>query len=280
MEPKSKKSVLILIIVLMVIVIPSAIWGTFNHFASTNVASDTNVNKSFSYNGKLYFYNNNTLLGTYTCKYSNCNYATGTIDDTNYNLKYHKVTPSKIEMINNKYAFLTDNDSASDSVILYDITGNRVAGTFAAVKNYGVGIENNDFILKNSEGLWGVIGLGDTTSLVIPYSYNYIGLHDIEANNSTSLEADIFAVKDTIGWKLISNQNVDLTKYYNYPIYDYNAKYVALKNSDLYYLYDYSNNLIVSFGYKDIKFIGEYVGVINSTNQFYLLNPSTTGDAS
>jgi hypothetical protein len=282
MEPKNKKSVLVLIIILMIIVLPCAGWGTYKHFVSGTKASDNNVNKSFKYNNKLYFYNNSNLIGTYACTKSNCNYASETIDDSNYDLNYYNDNNiDQVKMINNKYAFLIDSDSADNNqIILYDIINNRISGTFSSVKDYTIGIENNYYIIKNTDGLWGVVSLNDTPSLIVPYSYNYIGLHNIIANNSTKLEADIFAVKDTTGWKLISNKNVDLTKYFSYPIYDYSAKYVALKNNNLYYLYDYSNNLVISFGYKDLKFIGEYVGVVNSSNQFYLLNPNTTADAS
>ena len=285
MQPKNKKSVLILIIVLMIIVIPCSIWGTINHFTASN-KSDNNVNKEFHYNNKLYFYNVNNLLGTYTCTNSVCDYAYGTIDDSSYALRYHQVTTDEqIKLVNNRYAFIVDTTSSNApykdaNVILYDVVGGRNTGTFSAVKNYAIGLENNQYIIKNMEGLWGVVALNDTPSLIIPYSYNYIGIHDVPANNSTSLETDTYVVKDTTGWKLISNQNVDLTSYFNYPIYDYNSKYVAVKNNDYYFLYDYSNNLVVSFGYKNIKFMGEYIGVLNSNNQFYVINPTTTADLS
>ena len=269
----------------MIIVIPSSIWGTVNHFMATN-KSDTNVNKEFHYNNKLYFYNLNNLIGTYNCTNTICDYAYGTIDDSVYALNYHKVTTDEqVKLVNNKYAFIVDTTSSNvpykdSKITLYDVSNSRNTGTFNAVKNYAVGLENNQFIIQNNAGLWGVVALNDTPSLVVPYTYNFIGVHDVSANNSTSLETDTFVVKDTSGWKLINKQNVDLTGYFSYPIYDYNSKYVAVKNNDYYFLYDYNNNLIISFGYKNIKFMGEYIGVLNSNNQFYVINPTNTAELS
>ena len=135
-------------------------------------------------------------------------------------------------------------------------------------------------MLQNSDGLWGVIGLNDTPSLVIPYSYNYIGVHDVLANNTTTLETDIYAVSDSSGWKLINKGNTNLTSYYSFPIYDYNSQYVILKNNNYYFLYNYQNTPVITFGYSKMMFMGEYVGVLNTSNQFYEIDPKTTADVS
>src|SRR5574344_133902 len=286
MKPKNKKSILILIIILMIIIIPCAIWGTYSHVTKSSKPVDNNVSKEFHYNGKLYFYNLNNLVGTYTCTGSVCDYAYETIDDDKYALNYHQVSDAtQIKLVNDKYAFIVDTDNATvpytgSNITLYDITSNRSVGTFKSVKNYSVGLENNQLMLQNADGLWGVIALNDTPSLIIPYSYNYIGVHDIIANNETTLETDMYAVNDTSGWKLINKANADLTSYFKYPIYDYNSKYVILKNNNYYFLYNYQNAPVISFGYNDIKFMGEYVGVLNTNNQFYVINPSTTADVS
>lgn len=285
-NPKNKKSVLILIIILMIIVIPSAIWGTVSHITSTAKPVESNSNKDLYYNGKLYFYNLNTLVGTYTCTSSVCDYAYNQMDDSKYMLNYHQVQDDvQIKMINNKYAFIVDSDSITapytgSKVTLYDITGNRTVGTFTAVKNYGVGLENNEVILQNTEGLWGVIALSDSPSLMVPYVYNYIGVHDIIANNDTALETDSFVVNDASGWKIINKNNVNQTGYYTNPIYDYNSNYVIVYNNGYYFLYDYSNKQVITFGYNKMKFMGEYIGVLNTSNQFYIINPKTTEDIS
>jgi hypothetical protein len=287
MEPTSKKSVLIVILTLMVLIIPAGIFGTYLHFKSAGT-SDNNPNRAFHYNNKLYFYNYNNLIGTYNCENTTCDYAYETIDDDSYSLNYYDDNNiDQIKMINNQYAFIIDTANSSDEyyydtpIILYDITNQRKIGTYKAVKNYTKGIENNIFIVENTESLWGVLEFGDTNSLIIPYSYNYIGVHNTIANNTDYLEADTFAVKDSSGWKLVNNKNGILTNtpYIN-DIYDYNNKYIICKNNDFYYLYNYSNALVVSFGYKNLNFIGDYVAALSSTNQFYIYNPTTNMDVS
>lgn len=282
MKPKNKKSVLITNIVLLIIFVPCAIVGIINH---NNTGDTKNNNRDFYYKGKLYFYDYENLLGTYSCLNNLCDYANETIDDNEYALNYYNDNKvDQIEMINNKYAFIIDSDSnsigSSIPIKLYDIESNKVISTIKAVKNYSIGIENNLFIIKNDSNKWGVLSVNDVISLVIPYEYDFIGLHKNTANNTNELESDIFVVYDQNGWKLISNINVDLTSYFSNPIYDYNATYVITKNNDLYYLNNYEGTPVISYGYKDIKFMGEYVGVLSSSNEFYIVNPTTTEDIS
>lgn len=287
MEPKNKKSSLILIIILIIICLPAAIYGGILHFTGSG-SSDNNPKHEFYYNGKLYFYNYNNLLGTYTCTNKICDYAYETNDDSNYQLNYYKDSSvDQIKIVNNKYAFIIDTADTNVSnyyenvpINLYDIVNKRSLATLKAVKNYTKGLENNYFIVLNNESKWGVISLGDSVSLAIPYSYDYIGVHNVSSNNHTTLDSDIFLVKDTQGSKLVSNKNADLTNYFNATIIDYNANDVITYNSGYYYLNNYSNNLIISYGFKYMKFIGEYVGVINTSNQFYLINASTGSDVS
>src|SRR5574344_1342605 len=282
MKPKSEKSVLILIIILGIVFIPLGIWALIARISLGGTPKDSNTNHDFYYEGNLYFYNYDTLLGKYTCGNPYCNYVKETMDDNEYKLNYYNdSTIDKVTLINNKYAFLVDNASDTNTpVFLYDIINNHKMVNIRAVKNYTVGLENNYYIVQNTDGLWGVMQIKDNPSLVIPYTYNYIGVHNTKANNDTTLETDIFATKDTSGWKLISNANVALTNYFDNPIYDYNAKYVIISKDNLYYIYNFQNNLVVSFGYNAVTFISNYIGVINSSNQFYLLNPETTLEVS
>lgn len=288
MEPKNKKSTLILLIILMIIFIPTAIAGTIFHFTMGTNPNKSNPNHNFYYNGQLYFYNYNNLIGTYACANKICDYAYETIDDQNYQLNYYNDNKiDQIKKINNKYAFIidTDNNDVKDyyeglAISIYDILNKKTLATIKAVKNYTIGLENNYFIVENDNNEWGVLNIGDTISLAIPYTYDYIGVHNVSSTNNTSLESDTFLVKDTQGYKLVSNKNTDLTDYFNSPISDYNAKYIITYNSGYYYLNDYSNKLITSYGYTNMKFIGEYVGVINTANQFYLINPSNVADVS
>ena len=74
---KNNIGVLITIILLLCIFVPAAAYGTYMHI--TNKTIDTNVNKDFYHEGKLYFYNGDTLIGKYICKTPECNYAKNSI---------------------------------------------------------------------------------------------------------------------------------------------------------------------------------------------------------
>ena len=286
MKVKNRKSVLIMIIFLMIIFIPAAVIGTTNHLK--NGGKSHNKSKDFYHDGKLYFYDYNVLLGNYTCENKICDYAYETVDDDKYSLNTYKDGKvDQIEMINKRYAFIIDTESgnvtdnyADIPIKLYDISTNKVIITLKAVKDYTIGIEGNHYIVQNEEGLWGVISFEDTINSDIPYEYQYIGLHNSTANNSTSLDADTFVVSSSAGWKLISNKNIDLTQTYTNEIYDFNSMYVITKANDLYYINDYQGNLIISYGYKEIDFIGQYFAVLNSDNEFYIIDPVTTLDKS
>lgn len=291
MKPRNKKSVLIMNIVLLVIFVPLACIGTITHFkngGTTSKKGGSNPNKEFFYDGKLYFYDFNNLLGTYDCTNDLCNFAYSANDDKDYDLNYLKSEDEmQVKLANNKFAFIMDVPQSSVTsgydnvdVNVYDVTNERVLTTLKGVKNYGVGIDNDYYIVKNEDGLWGVIQASETIKTVIPYNYKYIGLHKTLANNSNKLESEVFVVLDDNGWKLINNLNVDISKQFTQPIYDYNANYVITKNNDNYYLNNLEGELVVSFGYKAIEFIGQYIGVLSSSNEFYVIDPISMQDIS
>ena len=272
---KSNKGVLILIIVLLVIFTGLSAWGISAKLMGVNKPPEPeNVNREFKFNNKLYFYDMLTLVGTYECKTSSCDYAKGTIDDSTYSLNYYsKASDSSTSLISKRYAFLTDG---SENIILYDVVNSSVVNTFKAVKNYGIGIDNNYYILEDLNNKWGVMKIDSTAGLTIDYSYDFVGLHDELKEGTTLLNSDVFVVKNNEGWKLVSNTNVDKSAYFTNQIYDYNDKYVITKNGSYYYIYSIASaNLLMSNLFSYTKFIGDYIAVIDSNNDYYLLNPET-----
>ena len=146
MKPKNKKSVLILNIVLLVIFVPLACIGTITHFKNGGTAGKkggSNPNKEFYYDGKLYFYDFNNLLGTYSCTNDLCNYAYNINDDKDYELNTLQVDETtQVKLANNKYAFIMDVPQSSVSgsydnvdVNVYDVDNERVLTTLKGVKN-------------------------------------------------------------------------------------------------------------------------------------------------
>lgn len=282
MKPRNKKSVLITIIVLLIIFLPLAFIGTINHFENSASGKSTgnNKNKEFYYNGKLYFYNGDELLGTYECSNKLCDYAYETMDDSKYGVNsFNDSSVDQITMINNKYAFLIDTEASNVTnsydnipINLYNIEKGMSMSTFQAVKNYTMGLDKEKYIVKNNEGLWGVVSFVNDIRVVIPYSYKFIGVHNELSEDGTKLRADTFIVLDEEGWKLIDSNNTVLTSSFNNPIFDYTDNYVITKENDLYYLNNYQGVLMNQTSFEYIGFMEGYMTVIES-GEFYFYDP-------
>lgn len=272
---KNNKGTLILIIVLLVIFSGLSVWGYIANSMGVNKPPEPeNINREFKFNNKLYFYDKLALIGTYDCKSQNCDYAQATIDDVDYSLNYYKeAKESKISMINNKYAFIIDD---SKEIILYDIPNKSIVNKFKAVKDYEIGIKDNYYIVKNTDNKWGVIKLESNLELIVDYKYEFIGLNKNIDSESKKVDNSIFAIKDSNGWKLISNTNLDKSAYSLNQIYDYNDKYIITSNNNYYYVNNVSSGSPISSNiYSYANFIGNYIAVINNTKEFYIFNPDT-----
>jgi len=271
------RGTLILIIIFLSIFSILGIWGAVANFMGVNKEEIEilNTNHEFKFNGKLYFYDGDNEIGTYTCKTSDCDYATLTIDDKDYSLNSYDTENLKTTLIDNKYAFIDDG-----GIILYDVTKQRKISDYKAIKNYEIPLANNLYILQDVDGLWGVVKLGNVAATVINYEYDFIGCNKT-LNENNELSVDLFAVKDTNGWKIINNNNIIQGKYYLNEIYDYNESYVITKSKDnFYYLNSIDGDQLFSYDFIKLDFISKYVEVINSSNQYYIVDPNTLQEVS
>ena len=276
---KNKKVTFWVIIVLLIMIMPMAIFSSTIHFNKKDIkmSNGENTNREFKYNGKLYFYNEDKLLGMYECQNNDgyCDYAQNKTN-TEYYLNERKETKaSKITMINNRYAFIIDspiNSLASAEVLLYDISLGQVIQRYKEVKNYGIGIDNNYYIVKNTDDLWGVISILDEVKVELPFSYNYLGLTNKVNEETEKIEANIFAaLKDGV-WNLIDINGATFTSGFNTEIFSYNGEYVILKENILMYLVDYENKIYLNdYSYKYIDFYNKYLQIIDAHDDtFYL----------
>ena len=64
------KKTLVVIIVLLVIFVPLAVMGIYQHITKEEQEIAENVNHEFIFNNRVYFYVDDNLVGTYEC--SNC----------------------------------------------------------------------------------------------------------------------------------------------------------------------------------------------------------------
>ena len=273
---ETRKVTGVVIIVLLVIFVPLAIIGTTLHFKNAE-AEGTNTNKEFKQDGKLHFYNNGELLGTYTCEEEDyCDYATlrntypHTLDE------YQPETLAKTELINNRFAFLLDTttENLKDAeIILYDVTTAKIVGRYKEIKNYGIGIENDIYLVKNTKDKWGAIEFYDGVNLKIPFVYDYIGLANRIDPGSNHILADTFAVLEEENWKLINSNDKELLPATTEEIYSYNTNYIVLKNNEGMHLIDYDGRHLLNGTYQNINFCNKYVTILENNNHFYLFDP-------
>lgn len=270
---QNKKLTLNVIIILLIVFVPLAIISTILHIQFGEPIID-NPNHEFQYNGKLYFYNNNELLGIYTCQSNDyCDYGISKVNSSYGLLEHQEEQTTKLTLIDNRYAFLIDTTITSLSnpeIILFDLETNKELGRYAEVKNYGIGINNNNYIVKNTEGLWGVLEFYDGVNLKIPFMYDYIGLADQIDSTTNLISSDAFAVlKDNV-WYLIDINNTKLTDSYRSNIVTYNNEYVVTSSGSAMQLLTYDSRNRLFGSYKYINFCSKYIAIVDNTNIFYL----------
>ena len=243
---EKNKYTLITIVVLLVLIVPFTIYGTYKHFITT-----TNFKRKFRFNGKLYFYSEKKLLGTYTCKNKNCDYAT-----------YQDGQKAKV--INNSYVFILDGDIIN----LVNINSDAVTGSYDAVYT---GEDNRYYVQKGET--WGAISILNVPSTEIDPS---LGYSNIRYHNGKYI-----VTKDSISYILDKNKVIFQT---TYEIKDFNDKYIVVRitssscpmctdisSEEL--LYDYSNTRYFMDAdlIDEITLIDNYV-LINVDNYNYLYN--------
>ncbi len=279
---QNKKISLIVIIVLLILFLPITIFATTMHYIDRNKEVE-NKNHDFYSDGKLYFYNKDTLLGKYTCQSTDyCDYAVSRNSST-YSLKEPKVSGSKKQsLIYNRYAILMDTATTNlldANMILYDVINEEIYANYKEIKNYGVGIENNYYIAQNEEDLWGVLEITDEVKEIIPFQYDYIGLRDIK-NAEGKIKSDCFAVYENNTWYLIDSQNNKLSDAFTDSFVNYNDYYVITTNTTQMNLLTYNgiNRLFGSYPYLD--FWDKYIAVVDNSSNFYLYDLDSNKEVS
>ena len=249
---KEDKGVLITIIVLLIIFLPLTILGYIEHDKMEN-----NYDHKLYYQGYLWFYDNDKLIGKYKCNSDTCDLAPTTIKDDEYDKRnYRGDLADTILPINNKYAFIKDGDK----IILYDITTNGSLASYRSVNNYNTKIVEDLYIIEQENGKFGVLKFANGLESVIPFEYDFIRLTN-NLNENNELIADYFLVKQDNDWFVIDNQNEVVSKKHQSEIIDYRIfdKYIAIITNgkiDIYNINDdnlkYSKN--INTDYETIDF--------------------------
>ena len=230
------KKTLITSIVLLAIFLPAAIFGTYhslNQEDEKEVVVDDNPNHDVLYNGKVYFYLNNTLLGTYDCP--NCTIVEPIIDDNEYHTNYYKDGNAPFPTtLNNNIALIHQN--GKDYV--YSIALGRNISNFDTIKTYNVEQTNTIVIAKNSNN-WGVATLSeDALATSVEFRYGYISLpaHLIDGKLDTS---KLIAKRDNY-WYILNTDGTSPYSAFTIEIVDFNEHYY-IGYDTTYHIYDYDN---------------------------------------
>lgn len=258
---KNNIGVLITIIILLVIFVPCAIYGTYMNFKGGKFSD--NPNREFYYNGELYFYDGEKLLGKYTCKTEDCGYATNYVDET-YEFESFNKNASEIKIINNLYAFIKDGEE----IILYNVASGMKIVSYKAVKNYSVGINNSYYLVKNTNDLWGMIQINENVSVGIPNSYSYLGL--INNLNDNLINEEKVIAKTEENWQILTNKNNSIFTT-SEEIVSYTDNVVITKLDNSYHIFDYENNsLLNNYVINEIKLLEDLV-ITTTNNRLYVI---------
>lgn len=271
-----KKGVLRTIIVLLCLFFPLSVLSFALHLLNAPTEENVidNPNHEFYYQGKLYFYDtNHSLLGTYPCESSMeyCNFASSMIDDNMYALDYYKSDDLAIDVIDSKYAFLVDQQSQNPNPFLYDIQKGRVITKYSSVKNYGIGIEENLFIVGDQELKYGVLSLDREPRIVVDFDYDFLGIANFVNEDENKIMKDLFVGYKNNSWYLLDANGAVLTDAVDKQIVSYNGKHIITKDDQGYYLVNYQNkNQLEEERYVSLSFVGKYINVIDNYNDFYV----------
>ena len=273
---KKSKLTLGLIIVLLILFLPLSVASFFLHKKYTTPVV-INPKKEFKFENKLYFYRGNNLLGTYDCKNFDeyCDYASTKEIEQKYILKEPETSSGRLSLINNRFAFLMDSSTSQLNeapVLLYDLSRSDVIGEYKEIKNYAVKLDKDYYIIKNEKDSWGVMTFNDGIQLMIPFEYEFIGVHDILVDNG-ALDANAFVVMKNNEWQLLDSTGQELSHIFNIEIYNYDKHYIILDEINGMKFVNYEGESIFNGLYQYIDFNKEhsnYLDVIDQSNNYYL----------
>lgn len=255
------KKTLIVIIVLLVIFVPLAVMGTYQHITKEEQEIAENVNHEFIFNNRVYFYVDDNLVGTYEC--SNCATVEPIVDDENYHTNYYKYgTLDFDEILSPSLAMFKEGDK----IIVYNIVLNmKLNVLYDAIKTYGVKNSNNLILAQNGSS-WQALTLNETGLVTaISGTYDYIGIpsHIID----DVLDSSKVIVKSGNNWQIIDVNNNESIVLSNQEIVDFNDNYYVVY-SDAYRIYNASNNMEVlgDIVKKHVAMIGDYILIVTDTN--------------
>lgn len=222
--------------------------------------------------GKLYFLKEDeSELGSYECTnkddklcYVGTNVNQDDFDVVRLEADDGSAKSQRLPIYEENYVFVFDNkDENSTEVVLYSIKENKEVARYAEVKAFS----ENYVIVKNTEGLYGLIQIQGGVTEVIKPQYNYLGMIDGETN---------LIAQNKKGYVVINKKNKVLSSNFDSSlnIKMYNNNYVVAVVGDDYNVYDYQANLLDT-GYEYITVVDKYIALVDSKKLYIKDNEKT-----
>ncbi len=254
---RDKRS-LIVIIVLLVINLPLGIWGMVLHSQDEKAKLDTNPNKDYVYNNKVYFYKDDTLVSTYDCAI--CSAPVSTNKDDDYKINYYKQGTYEVpKVLANGYALFKEGEKT----VLYNYENKAAVLQFDAINTYNVE-HSTPVVIVSSDGMYGVMSL-DTMLPLIPYKYDYIAIPNRVKDNI--LDTSRFIAKDGDKWLILESDGSSKIDPFDEPIVDFNSKYIVIIDNGIYRIYDVAHHeLVPELAKIAVYAIDEYIIIIDNNN--------------
>ncbi len=262
---QNQKATLITIVVSLLIFTPLTVISAF--IKEDKNPLDKNPKHEFFYKGFLWFYDeNDKFLSKYECLTETCDFTKTVIDDTNYGINYYEDgKKEKVSIIDDRYTFITDG---AIKYLVNVATGGSLQA-YKEVKNYYTHLDNNIYIIKNSDDVWGALSVGSVLSPVLPFEYDFIGLTNNMLDDNI-LATDKFIVKKNNKWYLVDKNNSALSGYFDDPIINYTDNYIITKNNKTYRIFTYQNyEYLSNMQIVNCVVEGNFIGVV-SNNMLYI----------
>lgn len=270
-EIKNNRLVLPLIIILLIIFLPVGVVGLGNKIYL--LIQGENPQHLHKVGNKLYYYDNDTLIGTYTCSTNDCDDAYSTIDDVDFNY-YHDANTEPLGIFAGEYVFIRDGDKLLLQSVSQNIT---ITELFKSYKSYGITIGGTYIVTENQDNKYGLYDVNIGNPRIEP-KYDFIGVSDSMINQVP--EELRFLVNDGEEWYIINYSEEKLSTVFNEKIYDYDDMYIYILKDKQYKVYTYNNEeLLKNVKVSKYESVDEYF-VITNTEGDIIIYPSDLSSGS
>lgn len=275
--PKKKKIIFVIIVILVLILIISLVvlfvTKGKKEEPKIDVKEDVIIIKdNYIYrNGSLFFLDDDDKeLGEYECNNKDENkcyvaYNGVTEDTLNGVINVYEdgsVIEKRLDIYNERYAFIFDSDKEKDVIILYDFKEKKKIDEYNLVKTYKVN-DTNYIVVQDKKDNYALYEVGsDGLVKKIEGEYSYLGIIESKENNH------VIASTTTANY-LLDYEGKELTKLIPEKIVDYSDDYVVTLNKGVYSLYTYDTKQKLT-GYKFMVLEKDYIYSVDSSNALFV----------